>query len=102
LDTTRVLDRLISDAYFTERIIKAEAGGMGVSLSKSQLERVKMERDTVLKGVDRRLKAIQVDKLKGSLGDEELILMRKQLESLTVVAPDTVPLPLIEDLDAAQ
>jgi len=100
LDTTRVLDRLISDAYYTERLIKVEAGGMGVHLSKTLMDRVKLERETILKGVDRRLKLAQAERAKGSLGDEELQIMRKQMENMDVELPPLPTLPLVSDLAA--
>lgn len=54
LDSEMVLDRLISESYYTERLIKQEMGTSG--LSRDQLARVKMERDTLLKCLDRRIK----------------------------------------------
>jgi hypothetical protein len=56
LDSDRVLDRLISDAYYTERLIKHKTGDNGVTLGKCELDRVKMERETIFKGLDRRVK----------------------------------------------
>jgi hypothetical protein len=65
LDAEVVLNRLISDSYFTERVIKAEAGNMGRALDKNDMARIKMERDTLFKAIDRRTKLREV-----SGGDE--------------------------------
>ncbi len=56
LDSERVLTRLISDAYYTERTLKGESGGMGVRLTKDDLARVKLERDTIFKSMAMKLK----------------------------------------------
>lgn len=48
-----VLDRLISDAYYTERLLKSQHA----ELDKDQLARIKLERDTIFKAMDRKLKA---------------------------------------------
>jgi hypothetical protein len=60
LDNETVLDRLMSDAYFTERLIKYECRGADPhglpALSNSDIARIKMERDTLFKCVDRKVK----------------------------------------------
>lgn len=45
-DVDKVLDRLICDAYYTEREMKSRG-----ELSKDDLARIKMERDTIFKGL---------------------------------------------------
>jgi len=60
LDNETVLDRMMSDAYFTERLIKYECRGSDPhglpALSSVDLARIKMERDTLFKCVDRKVK----------------------------------------------
>lgn len=56
LDSERVLDRLISDAYYTERLLKQELGDHGVHMTKDHMTRIKLERDTIFKGLDRKAK----------------------------------------------
>jgi hypothetical protein len=51
LDTEVVLNRMVSDAYYTERQLKASG-----DIDKEALVRIKMERDTLFKSVDRLLK----------------------------------------------
>lgn len=53
LDSDVVLDRMMSDGYFTCQTIKAETDNQ---LSKDDLVRVKMERDTIFKCMDRKIK----------------------------------------------
>lgn len=53
LDAERVLHRLVSDAYFTERLLKQESGNHGLRMTKDELARVKLERETIFKGIDR-------------------------------------------------
>ncbi len=54
LNSETVLDRLMSDAYYTERLVKRNAGNLGINLSKDELARVKLERDTMFKAMDMR------------------------------------------------
>lgn len=54
LNSETVLDRLMSDAYYTERLVKRNAGNLGINLSKDELARVKLERDTIFKAMDMR------------------------------------------------
>jgi hypothetical protein len=61
LDSEMVLNRLMSEAYFTERLIKHErrdASDLSAlpSLSPKDLQRIKLERETVFKCMDRLLK----------------------------------------------
>lgn len=55
LESDRVLDRLISDSYFTERLIKFQSGD-ATALGRDEVARIKLERDTIFKALDRRLK----------------------------------------------
>jgi hypothetical protein len=56
LDNEMILDRLSSDAYFTERLLKHEAGELGIRMDKDTLLRIKLERDTVFKSIAMRIK----------------------------------------------
>lgn len=60
LDNETVLDRLMSEAYFTERLIKHEARGTDPhglpSLGAADISRLKLERDTIFKCMDRKIK----------------------------------------------
>jgi hypothetical protein len=49
LNADTVLSRLVSDAYYTERVIKLENAVLG----KDEIARIKMERDTIFKAMDR-------------------------------------------------
>ena len=49
LNTEQVLNRLLSDAYFTDRMLKVNAGDNGIHLTKEERDRAKMERDTIFK-----------------------------------------------------
>lgn len=52
LDNDAVLDRLMSDSYFTAVEMKVE----GQTTTAAEVARLKMERDTVFKALDRRMK----------------------------------------------
>ena len=54
MNSEMVLYRLMSDAYYTERLVKRTAGNLGLTLSKDELARVKMERDTMFKAMEMR------------------------------------------------
>lgn len=60
LDNETVLDRLMSDAYYTERMLKHEARGVDPHglpiIGQADLARIKMERDTVFKCMDRKIR----------------------------------------------
>lgn len=60
LDAETVLDRLISEAYFTERLLKSQAprssDGLLPELSHADLMRIRMERDTIFKCLEKRAK----------------------------------------------
>lgn len=51
-----ILNRLVSDAYYTERLIKRQAGNLGLELTKEEIARVKLERDTMFKALEMRSK----------------------------------------------
>lgn len=67
LNSDQVLDRLISDAYYTERLIKHEKEDHGVVLCKTELERVRMERDTIFKAMACRIKLKETTSAAGSV-----------------------------------
>jgi len=54
MNSEMVLDRLMSDAYYTERLIKRNAGNLGINMTKDELARVKLERDTIFKAMEMR------------------------------------------------
>lgn len=56
LNSDVVLNRMMSDAYYTERMVKNGAGNLGLTLSKDELARVKLERDTIFKAMELRTK----------------------------------------------
>jgi len=56
LNCEQVLDRMMSDAFYTEKLIKRNAGNLGITLSKEELARVKLERETIFKAMDFRNK----------------------------------------------
>lgn len=56
LNSETVLNRMMSDAYYTERLVKSTAGNLGITLTKDELARVKLERDTIFKAMDMRAK----------------------------------------------
>jgi hypothetical protein len=95
LDSSRVLNRLISDSYFTERLIKAEAGDHAITLGKTQLSRLKMERDTIFKSLDRLIKLREIEDTATSGQYSE---MRKALDAL-MVSSEEEELPTLEDLE---
>lgn len=64
LNSRDVLNRLVSDAHFTEEHIKAEYHD-AAEIPKEQLARIKMERDTVFKGLDRIMKMDQYESENG-------------------------------------
>ena len=66
LASSTVVDRMISDAYYTERLIKSQSGTGGLSLGKDELARVKMERDTIFKGLNARNKLIEIERNSGA------------------------------------
>ncbi len=53
LDADSVLDRMMSDAHFTCQLLKSETDNQ---LSRDDLVRVKLERDTIFKCMDRKIK----------------------------------------------
>jgi hypothetical protein len=51
LNAESVLNRLMSDAYYTERLLKSSSGNMGLNMTKDEMARVKLERDTIFKAL---------------------------------------------------
>jgi hypothetical protein len=80
LDSTRVIERLVSDAYYTERLLKAEIGDNGLHMPKETLARIKMERDTMFKGIDRLIKLRD-----GGTDSEEKQKVREALSQFELV-----------------
>lgn len=68
-DVGVIMDRIIADSYFTEKILKTRAGENGVNLGRDELARVKLERDTLFKAIDRRLKLKQLEAETGTGSD---------------------------------
>jgi len=67
LNSDQVLDRLISDAYYTERLIKHNSDSNGVVLAKNDMDRVRMERDTIFKAMACRIKLKETSSAAGSV-----------------------------------
>lgn len=80
MDSERVLDRMISDAYYTERLIKHEAGEHGINLEKDKLTRIKMERQTIFSGLAMRVKLKEVTGGSGNDNDITAELRKFKLE----------------------
>jgi len=97
LDSDQVINRLVSDAYYTERQIKFEAGAGALDLTKDQLARIKLERDTMFKGLNLRVK-IADSKTGGSLQAAQSAIS-DFLSKMTLVS-DPIPTdgPLVQDL----
>lgn len=97
LDNETVLDRLMSDAYFTERLIKYECRGVDPhglpSLSTADIARIKMERDTVFKCVDRKVK------LREAAGQSTGIAsaIQKHIDDVMLEYQENTP-PLMSDI----
>ena len=95
----RILDRMIADGYFTERELKFDAGNSGLDLSKDQQARLKLERDTIFKAIDRKLKLKESGN--GGDGAEAQKLLDKMLAKYddgvvplaTEVVGETLPAP---------
>lgn len=73
VESDLIFDRMISDAYYTERLIKAENGR---DLASADLARIKMERDTIFKAMDRRQKYREAS---GGEGSKEALTAIKQI-----------------------
>lgn len=78
-DSERALNRLMADAHYTERMIKANAGNMGIALSKDEMARIKMERDTMFKAMDRKMKQAELKAASGG-GQDAVIETMSRLE----------------------
>lgn len=95
LEADKVLDRLISDAYFTERLLKNEAGQHGIRMSKDELARLKLERETIFKAMGAKLK------LKESAaggGTEEQAEIKRIVGALTLEFSSNAETPLLDDV----
>lgn len=94
LDTDKVLDRLISDAYFTERLLKADAGQQGVRMTKDEMARLKLERDTIFKAVNAKLKLTESS---AGGGTEDQAEIRRIVGALSLTFTSNADMPLLED-----
>jgi hypothetical protein len=56
IDSDTILNRLIADAYFVEKLIKSRHARTDTSLHSSEFDRIKLERDTIMKSLDRQVK----------------------------------------------
>lgn len=90
----KVLDRLISDAYFTERMIKAQAGEKGINLGKDEMARIKMERDTIFKGMEQRRRMKETDKSAGQGGPDDALSQLRKI----VLTYEKQDFPLVEEV----
>lgn len=100
LDSDQVIDRLVSDAYYTERLLKFEAGDNGLHLTKDELARIKMERDTMFKGLALRQKAAE-SKNGGSAVAVQGMMSEFMARVQLITAPqETTEVPLASDLIA--
>ena len=108
-DVDLIMDRIIADSYFTERVIKGRAGENGVNLGRDELARVKLERDTLFKAIDRRMKMKQVEAETGGGGDakaaakllREIVLDMEDHEFplAAEILGSGADMPLIEELE---
>lgn len=89
LDSDTVLDRMMSDAHFTCQMMKAESGN---SLSRDEMSRVKMERDTIFKCMDRKIKFKEVS------GGSNVNKAADQIKSIILKYTDETTVPLKEDI----
>jgi hypothetical protein len=91
LDSDRVLDRMISDAYYTERLLKSS----GTELSKDDIARIKLERDTIFKAMDRKLKMKVLAESSGDSAGTSAVVAAIERIALAHTATD---LPMLSDL----
>lgn len=66
LDSERVVNRMVSDAYFTLRLLKGKIEDPTILLTKDQMTRIKMEQDVIFKGLDRRVKLAELANAAGA------------------------------------
>lgn len=105
LSSELVLDRMISDAYYTERLIRHDAEDT-LKLSKDEITRVRMERDTIIKCIDRRVKLKESDPKGGKANTDAANAIRSIiLDFSEQIFPTKAELlgsehvPLISDLE---
>lgn len=65
LDSDQVVNRMISDSYYTLRLLKAGTDAT-TTYTKDQMARMKFETDTIYRGIDRRLKLSELSAAAGS------------------------------------
>jgi hypothetical protein len=98
MSNEKVLDRLISDAYFTERLLKAEAGGQGLRLSKDEIVRLKLERDTLFKALNAKQKLKMAESAGGGGDDAEARKVVETLKAIGLQYEEQNPM-MLDDLD---
>jgi len=89
LDADAVLDRMMSDAHFTCQMMKAESDNQ---LSRDELARVKLERETIFKCMDRKIKYKEVS------GGSNVNKAADQIKSIILKYTDETQIPLKEDI----
>jgi hypothetical protein len=104
LSSDMVLDRMISDAYYTERLIRYDAENP-LKISKDELARIRMERDTIIKCIDRRVKLKESDPKGGKANTDAAAEIRRIVLDFTEQSFPTreevigTEAPLLSDLE---
>ncbi len=98
MSNEQVLDRLISDAYFTERLLKAEAGNHGLRMSKDEIVRLKLERDTLFKALNAKQKLKMAESAGGGGDDVEARKVAETLKAIGLQYEEQTPV-MLDDLD---
>lgn len=94
LPTDRVIDRLVSDAYYADRLLHADQGPDG-TLSRASLDRIKMERDTIIKALALRMRREIAVRASTSSKSSEVVHTLLAGLSMGMAATE---LPTLEDL----
>lgn len=94
LNSEIVLNRMMSDAYYTERLVKSSAGNLGINLTKDELARVKMERETIFKAMELRTK------MKEAAGGDGAKTALDMLSTVVARYESQDDLPTIDELTA--
>lgn len=91
LDSDQVLDRLMSDSYYASQQMKIEIPNP----SRDELARIKLERETIFKAMDRRLKIKEVKAASGEKGSETAAAL---IGKIILKYGDEPDMPLMGDL----
>jgi hypothetical protein len=91
LDSSEVLDRLLSDSYYTSQRLKIE----NPNPSRDEMTRIKMERDTMFKAMDRRIKIKEVDAATGEKGGNNAAALINNI----IVKYGTPDVPMMDELN---